>query len=344
MRKARLAIVGATAAAGAAYQRTNEASDLRRHSPPGRLVDVGGRRLHAVVAGTGQPAIVVETGAGALALGWRTVADRLSATNQVVAYDRAGYGWSDPPPLRPRTGDDVAGDLRALLDAEAEPGPYVLVGHSLGGLYVRAFAARYPKAVAGLVLVDPTHENLPRLMRERLGRRALVAQAAMSVTLAAFPRSLMRLGIRLGPLRGIARQMFGGDSDDEFDLRAALYLRRGFRVASLAETIGMPATMARLRKQRSLNNLPLAVVSSAEPAPDAAGLLARYRQEWVELHAELASLSSTSTHLVASAGGHFIHVDDPDAVGTAIRWVLDHSPAIPRSFTDDDGGGAAVIS
>lgn len=314
--------IGTVAAGASVYQELAEARDRRAHPAPGRLVDVGGRQLHYQTAGTGTPAVVIETGAGTLARSWEPILDRVAEHTTVVTYDRAGYGWSDGAPRGRRSGPDVSDDLITLLEEAEVPGPYVVVGHSLGGLYARAFAVRNPDKTAGLVLVDATHEDVLDRMRARLGRKGVAMMAANLVLTACIPRSLVRLGIQAGPMRAMARTMMGGDTDEEFRLRTALYLTGRFRWASLGETVGIPATAAFLRSHRHLGDLPLVVVTAAEPDPDATGPLARFRSEWLEMQADLATLSTNAMHVVATTGGHHVYRDDPDVVCNAITSVV----------------------
>ncbi len=131
--------------------------------PPGELVDIGGRRLHLWREGEGGPTVVVAPSLAEPGHGWAEVQRHLAERTTVVLYDRAGLGWSDPGPWP--TGRRMADDLHALLGAASIPPPYVLVGHSLGGLLVRLYAARYPEQVAGLVLVDSSHPDQHRRLR-----------------------------------------------------------------------------------------------------------------------------------------------------------------------------------
>ena len=138
---------------GAVYELAAEAADARTYPPPGQLVDVGGYRLHIYCMGTGSPTVVIEAGLGDWSTMWGSVQAEAAKTTQVCAYDRAGSGWSDSGPL-PRDAGQFAKELHTLLQKADLPGPFVLVGHSLGGLPVRVFAGEYPAEVAGVVLID----------------------------------------------------------------------------------------------------------------------------------------------------------------------------------------------
>jgi pimeloyl-ACP methyl ester carboxylesterase len=149
-----IAVLG-LAAIGGGYQTVREATDARAYPMPGRLIDVGGHRLHLNCTGTGSPTVVLEPGGGEMSanLGWITPA--VAQDTRVCVYDRAGRGWSEPAST-PQDGLQIATDLHTLLHHGGVPGPYVLAGHSFGGLYVLTFADRYPDEVTGLVLVDST--------------------------------------------------------------------------------------------------------------------------------------------------------------------------------------------
>ncbi|HEY6051233.1 MAG TPA: alpha/beta hydrolase [Thermoanaerobaculia bacterium] len=126
--------------------------------PPGKLVDLGGHRLHVRCTGAGSPAVVVENGLGDFSFDWTLVQERVEKATRICTYDRGGYAWSDPGP-KPRTFAQLNMEIRDALEKLGEKPPYVLVGHSYGGPVVRAFAARYPNLAAGMVLVDSVFEN-----------------------------------------------------------------------------------------------------------------------------------------------------------------------------------------
>src|SRR6516165_10312402 len=141
--------------------RTEMAKDreaLRRAVPSARFYDVGGRQLMLYASGTGGPAVVVLPGGGLTGLGYLNLHEQVSQFATSVLYDRAGTGWSDRVPL-PRSATEVTDELRSLLRVAGVPGPYVFVGHSLGGIYARRFAQRFPADVAGLLFLDPAHED-----------------------------------------------------------------------------------------------------------------------------------------------------------------------------------------
>jgi pimeloyl-ACP methyl ester carboxylesterase len=150
----------ALASVGAGYETVREHLDVSAYPMTGRLIDVGGHRLHLRCTGSGSPTVVLEPGGGDMSsvMGW--IEPAVADQTRVCVYDRAGRGWSEPSDAT-QDGEQIATDLYTLLHRAHVPGPYVLAGHSFGGLYVRIFAARYPNEVAGLVLIDSTGAALP---------------------------------------------------------------------------------------------------------------------------------------------------------------------------------------
>src|SRR3989304_10304359 len=145
-----------TAIAGAVAK-----SHLAQQYPaPGQLVDVGGRKMHINCVGQGSPTVLLEAGLGHYSLFWAYVQPEVAKYTRVCSYDRAGYGWSESSPM-PRTANAEVDELHTLLVNADVQGPYILVGHSLGGMNMRVFANNYPDEVVGMVLVDSFHEERP---------------------------------------------------------------------------------------------------------------------------------------------------------------------------------------
>jgi pimeloyl-ACP methyl ester carboxylesterase len=143
------------ASLGGGFETVRESLDARAYPMPGQLVDVGGYRLHLHCTGSGTPAVVLEPGLGGGSSDLAWIAPTVARDSTVCVYDRPGRGWSDAA-TGPQDGAQIAADLHTLLDRAHVPGPYVLAGHSFGGLYVLSFAAQFPDQVAGLVLLDST--------------------------------------------------------------------------------------------------------------------------------------------------------------------------------------------
>ena len=158
-------------------------------TPPGRLVDIGGRRLHLYATGAGSPAVVLEAGLAASSLSWRIVQQELARFTRAISYDRAGLGWSDPATVRPTLARQAA-ELDALLEAAGEPPPYILVAHSFGSAIASAYLRLFGAKTHGLVLVDPLRPDEWSPLSEE--RRRLLARA---VRLSPRAATLARAGI-----------------------------------------------------------------------------------------------------------------------------------------------------
>ncbi len=138
--------------------KNNRQNSQRKAAPPGKLVDVGGYQLYILCTGEGSPTVVLDSGRGGGSDDWQNVQPELAKFTRVCSYDRAGYGFSDPGPT-PRTGQQIVNELHKLLVNAGIEAPYVLVGHSSGGLHVRLYASQYPDEVVGMALIDPSHED-----------------------------------------------------------------------------------------------------------------------------------------------------------------------------------------
>jgi pimeloyl-ACP methyl ester carboxylesterase len=143
---------------GALYERIGRWHDIQRFPERGHLVQVGAIRMNIDCSGRGSPTVILESGSGGPSVDWLMVQPEVAKFSRVCSYDRAGFGWSDPG-LKPRSSLQIARELKQLLQAAGEGGPYVLVGHSMGGYDVRVYTGLYPNDVAGMVLVDASHED-----------------------------------------------------------------------------------------------------------------------------------------------------------------------------------------
>jgi len=270
--------------------------------PGERMVDVGTHRLRAVVAGRGTPAVVIDGGIGAGAEEYRDLQSRLAAETTVVAYDRAGYGDSEPGPL-PRDSGTEAQELRALLRGLGVPGPYVLVGHSLGGLNVQVYAGRYPDDVAGLVLLDPP--PLGWLHGEQYADLLTMAQQVTERWQQAADR--------------------GRDAADPQARREAQFMRM---LAS--EHSEMPGTSARLAEEiETFRDIPLQVIASGVANPAFGADAAGYQGYWIEQSRALASKSSRGTFALAGDSTHRLHTEAADLVAESILSIVRGARATP---------------
>ncbi len=288
-----LAAVAAAAAAALAcpigYQAYASRRDLSRYPLPGERVDVGGYRLHVHAEGRGQPgpAVLLEAGLGCPLDTWGWIQPRIARTAPVISYDRAGIGGSDRGP-RPRSARLILDELDRVLAATGLPGPYVLVGHSFGGLLVRAFAARHPGDVAGLVLADATHpDQLRRSRRQRRGTPEMRMQMEQAATIAAlgfnrWSRTTMVTGVR--------------DLPDARRARARMLTAKATRTAC-DELDGWLSHVA-----EEVRDLP--VPPGCRLAVVTAGEVAAADPVHGELQAELAALAPGSIHRIVPHADH----------------------------------------
>jgi len=309
----RIAAVAAAAGIGSfAYQVIAEARDRRRFPPPGRLVDIGGRRLHLVTAGEGSPPVVIIPALTDNVLTWMPIVKDCATETLTCVYDRAEVGWSDPPRHGRRTFDLMADDLHALLTTARIPSPYVLAGHSIGGIVARRFYARYPGSVAGIVLIDSSHEDQERRTGAadwRTGRAFLITVA---VRRQARILGVRRLAASLGLIRGLDADVARAAPPEHAAAYRAIMLSTRDRRATVRELL----MMARMRGDPpQLDSIPLTVLTRA-PLPRPA------EPVWAQMQDELAALSSDSVHVHAERGGHYMQFDEPDLVVKAIRDLV----------------------
>lgn len=308
-------------AGGSAYEAYARRAALREHPPRGALVDIGGgRRLHLDCRGTGAPTVVLEAGldtAGSLA--WSAVHDRIAAGTRACAYDRAGVMWSDP-----RTGatdaEAIAADLHAALAAAHEPGPFVLVGHSLGGPLTMTYARLYPAEVAGIVFVDASHPDQLR----RFDAAGIPSAPSLGVL-----RTIMALrwsGIGRLPLLGATPD---GMPADAAATARAFGLESG--PAALAEISALPTILAQAGRLRTLGDRPIHVLTGRKPMSDEVLLQAGItraqadgmRAIWKELQEDESRWSTDSRHDLVDDASHYVQFDRPDVVIAAVRDVVE---------------------
>ena len=273
----------ALAVIGAIYQVVATQIDQRTYPPPGEMVNVNGHLMHINCMGEGGPTVILEAANLGMSAHWVRVQQQLAKTTRVCAYDRAGMGWSEAGP-EPRDAKQISSELHTLLKSADTEGPYVLVGHSYGGLYTRMYAARYPKQVAGVVLVDSSHPE--QFTRSEEGR----AMYEQNRRMGAFIPWLTRLGvIRL-------TNFYAAHPDLPSQQRAQIeaFNSSTQQVVTTVEEFGAtPQTNAQVRSTQSLGDKPLAVITAGEQSSD-----------WLEMQEELAALSSDSVHRVVEGATH----------------------------------------
>jgi pimeloyl-ACP methyl ester carboxylesterase len=314
-------------------------------APPGQLISLDTHRLHLHCAGSGGPVVVFDAALGGSSLSWVFVQPAVAAMTTACAYDRAGFGWSDAGPM-PRTAGRLADELHELLRRANVGPPFILVGHSFGGLTIRMFAARHPEAVAGLVFVDPAHpeewlepseRDRERLSRGiRLCRKGVVAArlGIASIVAALASAGAADLARRIASV--VSQRTLRRD-DEEFlapvtklPLTVRPMLRWVWTQPRFFDALGSQiehvcASASMIDPEPDYGDLPLVTIS-ATIASDS-----RRR-----LQDRLASRSSRGRHIIARNSGHWIPLDEPDIITAAVRDVVTSArrdPALrgPRS-------------
>jgi len=296
-------------------------SNLAKQYPaPGQLVDVGGYKLHIHCMGEGSPTVILAAGLADFSLTWAYVQPEVAKNTRVCSYDRAGLGWSDLSP-HPRTASRLAEELHTLLISADIPGPYVLVGHSLGGMVMRVYAHNYPSEVVGMVLVDSLHEDQPVRLPLQLSRKILQLQTKQFRMLGVLSSTgITALAPQFVPNPGVPENTYA-------DYQAVM-AKEDFYQATLAEIkfLAESCTEVRNLQMTGFGDLPLIVISRGDP--DASPLLSDTENQqlwevWQEMQSKLAPLSSAGKQMIAEKSGHHIQIDQPDLVVDAIQEMVD---------------------
>ena len=278
---------------------------LERFPPPGKMVDIGGRRLHLQCRGADtKPVVVFENGAFATTVWYRAAFDEVAKIALVCMYDRAGLGWSDPVPA-PRSLGARVDDLHALLEKAHESPPYILVGHSMGGLLARIYTKKFPNDVAGLVLIESSEEQMNGSQRSE--RES--AENAKQIGIGAM---VLSLGIQIPQVR-----FPNGPADQEIIQRASVFRAGQDDLLAMSR---LTEELQSIGNLEALDDLPLVVVQQGRPDPNRTMERAK---EWREAQARLARLSTRSEELVAERSWHSVMNDEPEMYRIAVAKVLD---------------------
>jgi pimeloyl-ACP methyl ester carboxylesterase len=297
-------VVAVLAAGGAAYQFIGTANDERTFPPPGKLIDVGGYRLHLICVGDGSPTVILDAMGDGTSVNWAWVQPEVGRQTRTCAYDRAGRGWSEPS-SKPRDAMSVAAELHTLLaNAQIEP-PYVMVGHSYGGFITRAYAASFPDQVAGAVLIDG---GQPEIRSERIPEKARKQAAADDLLMSIAP-----VFARLGAFRMIGGAQ-NGLPTHERAAYAAHYASSKLWDSMYEEQLkALPVTDEQVRRTGSLGDRPLMIVNPGKPDDEV-------RRAYDELQIELLALSTNSARYVVEDATHGSLVfDQHDASETSAQ-------------------------
>jgi pimeloyl-ACP methyl ester carboxylesterase len=294
-------------AVGGAAETILAAVDRGANPMTGQLVDIGGRKMHIECWGSGSPTVVLESGLGEASFYWARIAPAVAVTTRVCAYDRAGYGWSEPP-AAPQDGNAVASDLHALLAASGNPGPYVLVGHSTGGPYVRVFAARYPDEVAGMVLLDAQPADAFTALPD------FPAFYSSIPTVSALFTPMGRVGLFRLAYASALIDLPPPARDAE---RAEQSAPRNY-AAQRNEFSVLRATLQQALALKTIGDRPLVVLTAASEA----------QAGWVAAQDEMAGLSTNSSHRVLADETHATLIASERGAAISSLAILDVVAAV----------------
>jgi pimeloyl-ACP methyl ester carboxylesterase len=308
---------------------SSTATSAEPPEPPGKLVHLGGHRLHLHIIGQGSPTVVVENGLGDFSFDWILIQARVARFARICTYDRAGYAWSEPGP-KPRTFAQLNLELHNALTKVGERGPFILVGHSFGGPVVRNYASMYPKEVVGMILVDSVQEDqrvviqgkAVRLSDGAKGRKIPIPREKMTesdkprlpaASGPAEPPTLDPLYQKLPPaqqkmrLWAQALPQLNDAEDSQRDWSTEYF-----------------ANLRREPQAGSLGAIPLIVLTRAEGGygNDLDIPAAQLERERKETQAKLALLSTNSKQIILRTD-HNMHLLSPDDVVSAIREVVE---------------------
>ena len=323
-----LASVALLVLAGTVYQHLGSLRDRRIHTGQGRWVSIGrGCSVYFFEQGQGEPTVLFEAGIGATHLNWRGIQDPIAMLAHTIAYDRAGLGWSSPCHT-PRTPGNVAAELHQMLETAGFQPPYVLVGHSFGGLVLRRYALLYPEEVAGVVLVDPMRsEEWPPLNPSRqsqldLGNRLI--RYALPVVRCGLARLLVtwlfgRRGNLSEHIAGAAgahpRHVLGRIKTEVRKMPrkvwpavAAHWSRPGFYSGLRSHIHSIPATVREMHTAEPIRGIPVTVLTPGNAVPLSAN--------------QLEHIGDSVRQTIARKSEHWIHLDEPDLVINAIRAMI----------------------
>jgi pimeloyl-ACP methyl ester carboxylesterase len=310
-----------TAVVGSIYERIEQRRDVRRLPQVGRSIDIGGRTLNVFCSGEGSPAVILDAGSGNSGFAWSHIQPEIAKLTRACWFDRAGYGWSDPGPF-PRNSEAMARELHELLRRADIAVPYLFVGHSLGGLNARVYNGLYPTELAGMVLVDASHEDEPRRAPKfMLGPTA--------------PRVLWRsIWVAAQTARAIGLIRL---SSSEIELpdpaqRTREHVVRALRaqpktIATLADPT-TPQSYEQAEAAGSFGDRPLIVLTRGRlPAVPHRTEMdrqhAEYERIWMhEIQPKLARLSTRGRQIIVEKSGHRIPDEAPEVIIAAVRDVL----------------------
>jgi alpha/beta hydrolase fold len=300
---------------GFLYQFIATKLDNYAYPAPGKLIDIGICKLHIHETGSGEPTVILDAGTGCNSLSWALVQPEIAKFTRVCSYDRAGYGWSEESSTD-RTSSNIVDELHLLLKNADIPGPYILVGHSFGGLNARLYASRYPKEVVGVILVDSGHENQSQLLPPMPERKWLPTMF-LFVVYSGLIRHLqgMQKGLDLFP-ENIKKMLL-----------AKMYTIKQVKT-TLKEGAKIEESCAQLKKAGGvLDNKPLIVISAGKKELTSESGMSQewvdqFNQAWVSIQADLVTKSIHGKQMIAERSGHMIPFEQPKIIVDAVRDMV----------------------
>ncbi|MGZ5417037.1 MAG: alpha/beta hydrolase [Nocardioides sp.] len=288
------------ASLGGGYERIGKSAEAPTSAMPGQLVDVGKHRLHLECTGSRGPTVVLEPGGGAMSSDLGLITPEVARDTRVCVYDRPGRGWSDSA-ASPQDGAQIATDLHTLLHRADVPGPYVLAGHSFGGLYVMSFAAQYPQEVAGMVLVDSTAPTSSPMPPEPVSSDGVMARVSAMVSSTA----------RLGVGRLIGRFSYSSLPPQSRDEARASSATAGYLGSFIDEFAVSGRSASEAGELEDLTGKPLVVLTAGRGSAEG----------WMAAQDEMATLSTNSLHRVVADATHQSLLADPDDAAEVTRAI-----------------------
>jgi pimeloyl-ACP methyl ester carboxylesterase len=332
-----LGLAAALVAAGFMYQCLGARSDRRRYTREGRWIDIGGRRrLYLLEKGSSGPTVLFEAGIAATNLNWFHIQEAVSRFACTASYDRGGLGWSSPCRTA-RTPGNIAAELHQLLEEAGIKPPYILVGHSFGGLVMRRFALNYPEEVTSIVLVDPMRcEEWPPLdpsKQSELDRGRKLSRFAIPVAYIGLVRlAVTSLFLRSGRTAQQLASAAGNGGQHVLDrikdevgkmprevwpIVAAHWSRPGYYAGMRRHVEAVPDTVREMQNAEPILDIPVLVLTPGKSTPLS--------------DEDLGRIGNRVQQVIAPASAHWIHLDQPDLVIDSIREMVMAAAAEPMT-------------
>lgn len=275
-----------------------------RFTAPGSYIWVGKHRLHLNCSGEGSPTVIFDSGLGGSSLDWVRVQPQVASFTRACSYDRAGYGWSDPGP-RPRDSASISNELESLLGNASVPAPYLLVGHSFGGFNVRLYSHNNPEQIAGLVLVDSSHEDQFRRFE----------QAGMGSTAPRHGSFILHIGLQIPD--GLPR--------DVAHIAQLFAVRRSSMTAFRSELRHLRRSAQQIRNASMMPDIPVVVISHRIDGTSTSATEAKRARIWMDMQSDLARRALHGKHVISATEDHYIQLSQPELVVESIRELIERS-------------------